>query len=107
MLFFHPFFSSDVTSKDLTSTSGDDYTPLIEEKLDFLPGDSEKSVTISVEDDNLMELSEIFELHLHDADVGEAIGGMSKTQVTIIDDDFISGGSVATETMGKFWCRPN
>ena len=40
--------SSDVMSKDLTATFGDNYTPLIEEKLDFLPGDSKKSFTILV-----------------------------------------------------------
>ena len=82
----------------MTATSGDDYTPLIEEKLDFLPGDYEKSVTIWVEDDGLVEKDEHLELHLYDADVGEAIGERSKTHIIIIDDDFIS----AEDTMGKF-----
>ena len=38
----------------------------------------------------------------NDADVGEAIGRMSKTQVTIIDDDYTLGSGVVP-TMGKLY----
>lgn len=80
-------FVKAVSSKDLTATSGHDYTPLVEEKLYFLPGESIKYLNVSIVDDSVLERDEQFELHLLSGDTRETVGERNEAFVTVFDDE--------------------
>ncbi|MCX6882410.1 MAG: hypothetical protein NTV12_07880, partial [Verrucomicrobia bacterium] len=75
--------STDATAgADYTATSG---------SLTFSGGQTNKSFTIQVRDDQTVELDEVVSLTLFSASPGAAIGTNSTAILTIIDNDFAPG----------------
>ena len=69
-----------------TATSGTDYTAVSGGTLTFAPGDSTKTVTVTVTGDEVDEVDETVQLELSNATGGATIGTATGTG-TIADDD--------------------
>jgi hypothetical protein len=75
------------------ATPGSDYTFSTQE-LRFLPGEQQKRVSLTINDNNDIEDDERFSLVLS-IDKGRArLGTPSRTQITIQDNDGVSGGTL-------------
>ena len=68
-----------------TATAGNDYT-LLNQTLTFNPGETVKSVFVSITDDNVTESNESFSLQLSGV-IGDATIGDSTGMATITDND--------------------
>ena len=66
-------------------TAGEDYEPL-SVILKFSPGDTEKQVTVSINDDDTIEENETFQLYLS-AGEGVQLSRFTRTTIIIVNDD--------------------
>jgi len=79
-----------------TATAGSDYTALLLTTLSFAPGETSKTITVSVNGDSTVEPDETFSVNLSNA-VNTAIGngqGIGK----ILDDDSLPGLAISDVT---------
>lgn len=72
---------SAIAGSDYTATSG---------TLTFNPGETQKTITVAISDDALVEGNETFAVNLTGPSAGAALGSPSTSTVTIVDND---GGS--------------
>lgn len=70
----------DIVSESVTATSGVDFLAVVS-RIDFNPGESSKTLQISLLDDSLAENNEYFNLVI--------VGTSTKLRVTITDDDSV------------------
>ena len=75
----------DVSSADLTATSGEDYQSFIQ-TLTFADGEVIKSVTLTITDDTIYEGDEQLNINLSNV-IGTSLGNQSTSTVTIVEDD--------------------
>jgi uncharacterized delta-60 repeat protein len=78
-----------LSTKDITATSGQDYTATSTE-INFAPGVTSRTIAIPILDDTLVEGTEQFSVSLSGV-VGKAALGLSNAVVTILDNDFSAG----------------
>lgn len=75
---------------EAAATAADGDYEAVEGTLEFAPGETSKEVTVKIFDDDKVEPDEHFFLRLHppadSADV--SLGAVSRTRITIINDDF-------------------
>ncbi|HEX8352073.1 MAG TPA: Calx-beta domain-containing protein [Pyrinomonadaceae bacterium] len=79
---------------DGTATAGSDYTAA-SGTLTFSPGETSKSVTIQIRQDNVYEGTESFSLTLGTPSGGAVLSGPSSVTVTLSDDEFRPSISIA------------
>jgi urease beta subunit len=101
--------SVDYATSDGSATVGDDYTAT-SGTLEWADGDmSNKSFTISIEDDDIFEYLENFNISLSNPTGGsDLIDGKSTTEVSIVDNDsqtitFVGGGQTLSESSGFYY----
>ena len=75
----------DIASADGTATSPGDYTPA-NETLNFAKGDTEQSVTVSFEDDDVDELKEDFTVTISNPTAAR-LGAATSATIELTDDD--------------------
>lgn len=75
-----------LSTSDVTATAGLDYTP-VNLPVSFDPGETNKTVLIPINNDGLVEGSEVFNVTLSNFGGGATLLGASNAPVTIIDDD--------------------
>ena len=75
----------DIASADGTATSPGDYTPA-NETLNFAKGDTEQSVTVSFEDDDVDELKEDFTVTVSNPTAAR-LGAATSATIELTDDD--------------------
>lgn len=85
----------DVETQDGTAVAGLDYTAQPLATLTFNPGETSKTVSIPLLDDNLAEGDEAFALHLSNA--SNATIGTTDGTVTILDDEVSPCGEPAID----------
>ncbi|HEX8283950.1 MAG TPA: Calx-beta domain-containing protein [Pyrinomonadaceae bacterium] len=76
----------DYTTADGTATSDEDYTETTG-KLTFAPGETSKSITVPITQDNIFEGDEAFTLTLGTPSGGAVVTGPSSATINITDDD--------------------
>ena len=74
-----------MSTGDVTATSGADYTGFQNTQVAFNAGESSKQVTITLQDDNVVEGDEWFELQLSNPIQGEL--GLTRCASVCIEDD--------------------
>ena len=74
------------STSSLSATSGSDFTPTTG-VLSFLAGETSKTFTVPITNDNTDELNETFRVTLNDAVGAARIGGKQVAIVTIVDND--------------------
>ncbi|HEX8150562.1 MAG TPA: Calx-beta domain-containing protein [Pyrinomonadaceae bacterium] len=75
-----------LNTSDGTATAGSDYVPL-SLTLTFAPGETEKTVTVQIVDDAVLEPAETLNLTLGDPTGNATLGGQSSATLTIADND--------------------
>lgn len=75
-----------LNTSDGTATAGSDYVPL-SETLTFAPGETEKTLTVQIINDDVLEPAETFHLTLSGPTGNSTLGGQSSATLTIGDDD--------------------
>jgi len=78
--------SVDVVSSNLTASAGLDYI-LVQQRLDFVPGQTSSNMAIQLINDQVVELPESFSLVLTNATGGALLGAITNATVLIADDD--------------------
>ena len=78
--------SVEYLTKDGTAIGQLDYVPK-QGVLDFASGQTERQITISIEDDDEEELDEYFKVQIFNPSAGAKLGAKRITVVTIIDDE--------------------
>ncbi len=78
--------SIDFASSDGNAASGDDYAG-VAGTLNFLDGETSKSITLAIIDDGLFEGTETFVVALSNAQGGASVGSPATSTISIIDDD--------------------
>jgi hypothetical protein len=78
----------DVVSADGTAVAGSDYAA-VSQTLSFADGETSKTVTLTINDDSLIEGAESFTLTLQNPTGGAALGARSSATVTIADDEVL------------------
>jgi hypothetical protein len=94
----------DYTVNPNTAVTPDDYTAFdpLSDTLTFLPGEPSKTITLSITDDNVFELTENFTVALSDA-VNATISVLANLGLgTILDDDAPNEDAGKCETCGDF-----
>ena len=85
------------STSDVTAVAGQDYTgPASGSTLTFAPGDTSKSVTVAITDDNVDEDNETFTVALSNAANATIVSAVGTSTVTIADDD--TAGVTVSET---------
>lgn len=82
--------SVDFQTRDITATSGVDYQGATN-NLVFAIGERAKTFSIPIFDDALVEGNEMFELLLSNISPTNAVLGLARSTVTIVDNDFSPG----------------
>ncbi|MEB3282289.1 MAG: Calx-beta domain-containing protein [Lyngbya sp.] len=82
----------DYTTANDTAIAGNDYNAT-SGTLTFADGETSKSFTVAIVEDNLVEGNEIFNLSLTNA-TGDAILGMATSTVNIVDNDVAMPGTI-------------
>lgn len=83
----------DVASANDSATAGSDYNGL-NNTVRFNDGEIEKTISVDILDDDLVEGSEIFSLALSGPTGGAELGSQQTTSVVINDDDTIDHGVI-------------
>lgn len=83
----YAFKAGTATSADFTGTNG---------VLTFAPGDTNKTITVAIVNDSVVETNETFSVLLSNPTGGAVIGGTNSAYITIIDNDI--GIAVASAT---------
>ncbi|MBM4223966.1 MAG: hypothetical protein FJ167_04070, partial [Gammaproteobacteria bacterium] len=78
--------SVDVISSNLSALAGLDYIQ-VQQRLDFLPGQTSGNIIIQLINDQVVELPESFSLVLTNATGGALLGAITNATVLITDDD--------------------
>ena len=65
----------------------EDYLPLEDEVVTFLPGSTEECADLSIIDDDMVEPTETFFVNVSSLDAGVIISFISQTTVSILDND--------------------
>lgn len=68
-----------ISTRDVTAESGDDFSGLIAHQVDFLPGETSKTVDLTIKGDYEFESHETFEVYLH----GETNASISKSTANV------------------------
>jgi hypothetical protein len=94
-----------LTTSNGTATAGADYVPR-SETLAFAPGETSKTVTVQIVNDQVPESSETLSLTLSDPTGDSMLGNQSSATLTIGDDDtqtvqFSSVGTSVVESEGS------
>jgi hypothetical protein len=76
----------DYATSDLSAAAGDDYTST-NGTLTFNAGETNKTITVPILADNIIETNETFKVTLSNPDSGAALGSISSMVVTILEDD--------------------
>jgi len=82
-------------STDGSAQAGADYTA-VAGTLVFNPGDTQKTITVPILEDNLQENSETFSVNLSSPSSNATLGSASSAVVTIVDND--SGSTIQFNT---------
>lgn len=70
-----------------TASNNSDFIP-IDKKIEFLPGDIEQTVEVTIINDDTFEPNEDFYIELYDPETNKKLpGDDTRTTITIIDDD--------------------
>ena len=95
------------STQDGTATAGEDYTAVVNQEIIFAPGDTSKTVQVTILEDNLNELNETVNLILSDPVPGDTHIANSPATLIILDNDpepsvkFSSGKYSVDEAGGK------
>ncbi|HEX6183427.1 MAG TPA: Calx-beta domain-containing protein [Pyrinomonadaceae bacterium] len=94
------------STADGTATAGADYLPR-SETLTFNPGESQKTITLQLVNDEVAEPQETFTLNLSDPTGNVTIGSQGSATVTINDDEppvvLMTGSTSITESPDSFF----
>jgi hypothetical protein len=74
---------------DTTAVEGSDFQAFEDQEITFAPGETEKTITVAIIDDQIDELQETFKIRLEETTEGSAIGAEIDEEgtVTILDND--------------------
>jgi len=71
----------------ITAVNGEDYVGISAKPVVFANGETWKSVPVSIINDSVSEETETFKVLLSNATGGAALGGLTESIITVIDDD--------------------
>ncbi|MEN8218851.1 MAG: Calx-beta domain-containing protein [Pseudomonadota bacterium] len=104
----HGAVSVKYASSDDTAKAGEDYTKVKKGKLSWGDGDaSDKTFTVDINDDTIVEDDETFNLTLKNATGGATIGDPATAVVTITDDDSTEKHSILQFSKTEFTVKEN
>ncbi|XP_028399458.1 uncharacterized protein LOC114522881 [Dendronephthya gigantea] len=87
-----------VSSTANTATSGFDFTSIVNQAIVFGPGDSTKSLVVTIKDDNIVETDELFTLSLSTAPGSALRVGSPGTTLISIDDNDVASVEMNSQT---------
>ncbi|MFM6406279.1 MAG: Calx-beta domain-containing protein, partial [Microcystis sp.] len=93
----HQAFTVDYSTNNGTAKAGQDYTS-VSGTLTFNAGESQKTITIPINNDSNYEGNETFTLNLSNP-IGGAVLGTSTATITIIDNDVSSNPTEGDDTL--------